>query len=110
VSEDRKRAVARRQVAAAAKEVTATQQFTVAAAAMARMQPGAREGQRGGGTAAWPRVASAVMRQPTCSVGWYCSTRPGHAAVGRRGLLASGPDANSFSKFSKPTQLCNSIW
>jgi hypothetical protein len=66
-SEDRNRAAASRQVAAAAKQVTATRQFTVAAA-MARMQPGVRRGRRGGGTAAWPRMASAVMRQPARSV------------------------------------------
>jgi hypothetical protein len=29
---------------------------------------------------------------------------PGHAAMGRRGLLASGPCHNSFSKISKPAQ------
>jgi hypothetical protein len=64
-SEDRNGAAASRQVAAAAKQVTATRQLTVAAAAaVARMQPGAR----GGGAAAWPRVASAVTRQPTSSV------------------------------------------
>jgi hypothetical protein len=29
---------------------------------------------------------------------------PGHAALGRRGLLASGPCHNSFSKIPKPAQ------
>jgi hypothetical protein len=29
---------------------------------------------------------------------------PGHAAMGRRGLLASGPCHNSFSKIPKPVQ------
>jgi hypothetical protein len=67
-SEDRNGAAASRQVAAAAKQVTVTRQFTVAAAAVARMQPGVRGGRRGGGTAVWPRVASAVTRQPTRSV------------------------------------------
>jgi hypothetical protein len=67
-SEDRNGAAASRQVAAAAKQVTATRQFTVAAAAVARMQPVARGGRRGGGTTAWPRVESAVTRQSTRSV------------------------------------------
>jgi hypothetical protein len=38
-------------------------------------------------------------------VGRYCSTGPGHVAVGRRGLLASGPVTGSFSKFSKQVQI-----
>jgi hypothetical protein len=76
-------------------------------------------GARGGGTA-WPargdgerwrdsvathgeRGDEAVARAFGL-VGWYCSTGPGHADVGRRGLLASGPVTDSFSKFSKPAQ------
>jgi hypothetical protein len=35
---------------------------------VARMQPGARGGRQGGGAATWPRVASAVTRQPALSV------------------------------------------
>jgi hypothetical protein len=68
VSEERNGAAASRQVAAATKQVTATRQLTMAAAAVAHMQPGAHGGRRGGGTAAWPRVASTVTRQPACLV------------------------------------------
>jgi hypothetical protein len=76
-------------------------------------------GARGGG-AAWPARGNGGMWRGSVAargergdevaarafglVSWYCSTRPGHADVGRRGLLASGPVTDSFSKFLKPAQ------
>jgi hypothetical protein len=97
-SEDRSGAVAGRQVAVAAKQVTATRQLTVASSsrgAHAVRRPWRSAGRWRGGMAA---------RGERGLVGWHYSTGPGLASVGRRGLLASGPVTDSFSKFSKPAQ------
>jgi hypothetical protein len=50
-----------------------------------------------GGMAARGERGDEVAARVFGLVGWY-------ADVGRRGLLASGPVTDSFSKFSKPAQ------
>jgi hypothetical protein len=65
---------------------------------------GRRVEMAGGGAATCGERGDEATAHAFGLVGWYCSTGPGHAAVGRRGLLASGPITDSFSKFSKPAQ------
>jgi hypothetical protein len=106
-SEDRSGAVAGRQVAAAAKQVTATRQLTVASSSRgthAVRRAWRSAGRFRGGVAARGERGDEAAAHAFGLVGWHCSTGPGLATVSRRGLLASGPVTDSFSKFSKPAQ------
>jgi hypothetical protein len=99
--------VAGRQVAVVVKQVTATRQLIVASSsrcAHAVRHAWRSAGRWRGGVATRGERGDEAAAHAFGLVGWHCSTGLRHTAVGRRGLLASGPIANSFSKFSKSAQ------
>jgi hypothetical protein len=106
-SEDRRGAAAGRQVAPAAKQVTATRQLTVASNSRgvhAVRRAWRSAGRWRGGVAARGERDEEAPAHAFSLVSWHCSTGPGLTSVGRRGLLASGPITDPFSKFSTPAQ------
>jgi hypothetical protein len=61
-------------------------------------------------SSAWPTALGPPARGGGVASGDHATAElprargPGHTAMGRRGLLASGPITDSFSKISKPAQ------